>query len=132
MKRIFYADNNAVMIEHDYAEALKAEFDMENYSETFGFNHTLSIYGSTWKYYDNYHNGVSKKGNVNMDFHSGCSDDSAHNAATTFEHIKKFIHCMYDDNLFIKDVIIYDNTYQCIKQYIRENAMWLLSVLAFT
>ena len=38
---------NAMMIERDYAEALKSEFDMEIQSEAFGFNQTLSIEGST-------------------------------------------------------------------------------------
>ena len=42
----FLADNNAVMTERDYTEALKAEFDMEIQSEEFGFNRTLSIEGS--------------------------------------------------------------------------------------
>ena len=36
-------NSNAAMIEHDYTEALKAEFDMEIQSESFGFNRTLSI-----------------------------------------------------------------------------------------
>ena len=31
------------MTEHDYAKALKAEFDMEVQSEAFGFNFKLSI-----------------------------------------------------------------------------------------
>ena len=39
---------------------------------------------------------------------------------------------MYENNVYIKDGIIYDTIYGCIKQYICENSMWLLSVLAFT
>ena len=46
--------------------------------------------------------------------------------------MKKFIHCMYENNLFIKDGIIYDTTYGCSKQYKCANAMWLLSVFEFT
>ena len=46
--------------------------------------------------------------------------------------MKKFIHCMYENNLFIKDGIIYDTTYGCSKQYTFENTMWLLSVLELT
>ena len=45
-----------------------------------------------------------------MDFQSHFSDESAHNAATTFEHMVKFIHWMYENNVFINDGIIYDNT----------------------
>ena len=67
-----------------------------------------------------------------MDFHSHFADDSDHNSATTFEHTKKFIHWMYDNNLFIKYVIMYNNTDGCSKQYICANAMWVLSVLEFT
>ena len=52
-----------------------------------------------------------------MDFHSHFSDDSAQNAATTYEHTNFFIKWMYKNNLFIKDVIIYDIKYGCIKQY---------------
>ena len=50
-----------------------------------------------------------------MDFHSQFSDDSAQNAATTCEHMKKFIHCVYENNLFIKDGLIYNTTYVCSK-----------------
>ena len=53
-----------------------------------------------------------------MDFHSNVSDVSAQSAATTFERIKKFIHWMYENSLFIKDGIIYDNTNGFSKQYI--------------
>ena len=42
-KTIFFDDNNSVITEHDYAEALKAEFDTEIQSETFCFNHTIFI-----------------------------------------------------------------------------------------
>ena len=52
-----------------------------------------------------------------MDFHSHFSDEYSHNSATKFEHMKNFIHWMYEHNLFIKDVIIYDIKYGCIKQY---------------
>ena len=46
--------------------------------------------------------------------------------------MKKFIHCMHDNTLFINGGIIYDTIYECNKQYIFENAMCLLSVLVFT
>ena len=39
---------------------------------------------------------------------------------------------MYENILFIKDGIIYDNIYGCSKQYIYANEIWLLSVLGFT
>ena len=39
---------------------------------------------------------------------------------------------MYEENLFIKDGIMYDTTDGCSKQYRFENQMCLLSVLAFT
>ena len=67
-----------------------------------------------------------------MDFHSHFSDDSTHNAATTFDNINNFIHLMYENNLFIKDGILYDNKDGCSKQCICENSMRLLSVFAFT
>ena len=67
-----------------------------------------------------------------MGFQSHFSDESAQNADTTFEHMNKFIHWMYDNNLFIKYGIIYYTTCGCIKQYICVNSMWLLYVLEFT
>ena len=69
---------------------------------------------------------------MKIDFHPHYSDDSAHNSDTSFDHIKKFLHWMYDNKLFIKDGIIYDTTDGCSKQYRCENSMWLLSVLTFT
>ena len=39
----FFVNNNDVMKERDYVEALKEKNDMEIQSEAFGFNHTLSI-----------------------------------------------------------------------------------------
>ena len=67
-----------------------------------------------------------------MHFHSHFSDDSAQNAVTTFQNMKNFIHCMYKNNLFIKDNVIYDTIYGCINIYICANSMWLLYVLEFT
>ena len=46
--------------------------------------------------------------------------------------MKIFIHWMYENNLFIKDGIIYDTAYGCSNKCRRENAIWLLSVLKFT
>ena len=46
--------------------------------------------------------------------------------------MNKFIHCMYENEFFIKDDIIYDTTDGCIKQYRCENEMWLLSAFYFT
>ena len=66
-----------------------------------------------------------------MDFHSHFLDDSANNTAKIFEHTIKFIQWMYENNLFIKDGIIYDTTYGCSKQYRCENATWLLYVFEF-
>ena len=80
------------MTERDYTEALKAEFDMEIQSEEFGFNRTLSIEGSNCQYHDKDHKNVSNDGNLRMDFYSHFSDDSTQNEATTFEHMKDFIH----------------------------------------
>ena len=67
-----------------------------------------------------------------MDFYSYFSDDSSQSAANKFEHVKKFIHWMHEKKLIIKDGIIYDNIYECIKKYICENVMWLLFALKFT
>ena len=46
--------------------------------------------------------------------------------------MKKFIQWMCENNLFIKDGIIYDTTYGCIKRCTYANEMWLFSVLEFT
>ena len=69
---------------------------------------------------------------MKLDFHPHFSDNSAHNKATTFERIKTFVHCMYDNNVFINNGIIYGTTDGCIKQYICGNATWVLSVMEFT
>ena len=67
-----------------------------------------------------------------MDFHSHFSDDSTHHDATAFDHMKKFIHCIYQNKLFIKYGIIYDTKDGCSKQYRSANEMWIFSVLEFT
>ena len=64
-----------------------------------------------------------------MYFHSNVLDDSAQNAANKFEHMKKFINWMYENNLFIKYGMINYTTDGCIKQYRFANEMWLLSVI---
>ena len=46
--------------------------------------------------------------------------------------MKIFIHWMHEDNLFTKDGIMYDTTYECIKQYSCKNELWILSMLVFT
>ena len=46
--------------------------------------------------------------------------------------MKKFIQWTHENNLFIKDGIVYDTTYGCVKQYICADTVWLLSVLEFT
>ena len=69
---------------------------------------------------------------MKYEFQSHFSDGFAQNAATTFEHTKKFIHWMYDNKLFIKGGIIYDTTDGCRIQYRCANTMWPLSVLEFT
>ena len=66
---------------------------------------------------------------MNMDLHSHFSYDSVNNAATTCGHMKKFIHWTYEENLFIKSSIIYDNTDGWSKNYLCENELWLLSLL---
>ena len=104
------------MIKRDYAEALKAEFNMKIQSEAFGINCTISIEDSNCEYHDKYRNSVSNEANVKMDFHSHSSGESAQNAATTREYMKFFIHWMYGGHLFIKDGIIYDNKYGCRKK----------------
>ena len=124
-------DNNAMMTKIDYDEALKVEFHMVIHSEGFGFNRNFSIKVSTCEYHNKDHNGVSNQGNVKMDLHLYFSDDSAQNADTRFQHMKKFIHWMYENDLFIKDVIIYDTTYGCSKQFICSNSTRMLSALVF-
>ena len=60
---------------------------------------------------------------MNMDFHSHFSDESAQNKKTSFEHMEKLIHWIYDNNLFIKYGIIYDDAYRYSKQYRCVNSM---------
>ena len=60
-------ENNSVMIERDYAEVLKAEFDMAIQSEEFGWK-LLSVEGSTYEYHNKYHNDVSNEGKVKVGF----------------------------------------------------------------
>ena len=69
VQRLYFIleDMNAVMTEHDYAEALEAKFDMEIQSEAFGFNHNLSIESNNCVYKNNYHTDVSNNRKVKMD-----------------------------------------------------------------
>ena len=80
------------MTDRDYSESLKSIFGMDIQSESFGFNRTLSIEVSTCEYHNKYRNDIINEANLKMDFHSNFSADSAQNAATTFEHMKKSIH----------------------------------------
>ena len=41
-----------------------------------------------------------------MGLHSHFSDNSSQNAATTFKYMKKSIHWVNENNLFIKDAIV--------------------------
>ena len=66
---------------------------------------------------------------MNMDLNPHFSYDSVNNAATICGHMKKFIYWTYEENLFIKGSIIYDNTDRCSKQYLCENELCLLSLL---
>ena len=63
---------------------------------------------STCKYQNNNNNDEIYQVKLNMDFHSHFSDGCAHNSATTFYHMKKSVQWMYENNLFIKDGIIYN------------------------
>ena len=67
-----------------------------------------------------------------MYFHSHFSDEYDQNIDTAFKHMKIFIHWMHENNLFIKDSIIYVNIDVGRKKYICENSIWLLYVLEFT
>ena len=69
---------------------------------------------------------------MKIGFRSHFSDNSAQNFATTFDNMKKLIHWMYDNNLFVNYSIIYAITYRFIKKYICANSMWILSILVFT
>ena len=46
--------------------------------------------------------------------------------------MNNFIHWMYENNLFIKNIIIYDTIDVCGNKYRCFNLIWLLSVLVFT
>ena len=54
-----FIDNNVVITELDDTEIYKAESGMEIHSEAFGFNHTLSVEGSTCEYHKKYHYDVN-------------------------------------------------------------------------
>ena len=83
------------MTECGYVEALKENFDMGIHSQAFVFNHILSIEVITYEYHDKYCNDVSNEENLNMEFHSHFSDESAQSTATTCEHNKNlFTGCM--------------------------------------
>ena len=75
---------------------------------------------------------VINEGNVSMNSHSDFLYEHAQNAPTTYEHMKKFIHWMYYENLLIKDDMNDNTADGCIKQYICTNALWLFLVLKFT
>ena len=66
---------------------------------------------STCKYHDKGHNDVSNYGNVKIYLQSHFSNDSDQNAATTFEHMKNFIHRIYKNILVLKDSSMYDTIY---------------------
>ena len=66
-----------------------------------------------------------------MEFQSHFSDASAHNADTTFEHMKNSSTGCMRIFFFVKGGKLYDTTDGCGKQYICANVLWLLSVLAF-
>ena len=97
----FLADKNSLMIEHDYFEALKAEFDMEINSEEIGFECTIPIEGSTCEYHNKNHNDEKNQVKVKMYFHSHFSYDSYQNDANKFEHMNNLIQWMYEVNVFI-------------------------------
>ena len=59
--RMLVSDNNAVMTEHSYSEALKADFDMKIQSEAFGFKLNISIEGSSYEYHNKDHNDESNQ-----------------------------------------------------------------------
>ena len=96
-KTRLFSENNDVITERDYAEEVKAEFDMEIQSEAFGFNNNISIEDSTGEYHDKDRNDVSNEESTKMNFHSHFSDDSSYNAATLFKYKKNFIHWMYEE-----------------------------------
>ena len=79
---------------------------MEIQSEEFRFNLTLSIEVITCEYHDKYFNDLIYEANLKMNFLPHLSNDSAHNSATTCEHINILIRWMYEVNCFIKDGII--------------------------
>ena len=62
---------------------------------------------------------------MKIDFHSHFLDASAHNDATTFDHMIKFIHWMYENKLFINDSIVYDNMDGYSNQCICANEKWI-------
>ena len=58
------------MTECDYAEALRAEFDIEIQSEAFGFNITFTIEVITYEYRIKNCNDVRNQVKSNIDFYS--------------------------------------------------------------
>ena len=72
------------------------------------------------------------QGKAKIDFHSHFSDYYVQNASTTFEHMKTFIHLIYKNKFFIKDVIIYDTIDGSRKIYMYANEIRMIYVLLFT
>ena len=84
------------MTERDYNGALKAEFDKEIQSGSFGFNSTVSIENSTFVYHNKYQNDVGNEGYMKMDYHSHYLVYYSKNADTICAPMKNIIHWMYD------------------------------------
>ena len=70
---------------------------MEIQSEAFVFNCTIYIEGSDFEYHNKYCNAVSNESNAKIFFRSHFPDNSAQNTDTTCEHMKHFIHWIYED-----------------------------------
>jgi hypothetical protein len=121
----------------DYAERLLFEFTNEIMSEHFGNSRSLSMEGSTVRFFpaqlaEIYREGMPAvlQDHTAMHFHSHFSDDSMQNAATTYFHMEVLVKYLQKEAVLKEGGYMFDNTDGCTKQYRCATALHLLSMLA--
>jgi hypothetical protein len=121
----------------DYAERLLFEFTNEIMSEHFGNSRSLSMEGSTVRFFpaqlaEIYCEGMPAvlQDHTAMHFHSHFSDGSMQNAATTYFHMEVLVKYLLKEAVLKEGGYMFDNTDGCAKQYRCATALHLLSMLA--
>jgi hypothetical protein len=121
----------------DYAERLLFEFMNEIMSEHFGNSRSLSMEGSTARFFpaeiaEIYREGLRaiQQEDTETHFHSHFSDGSMQNAATTYCHMEVLILYLKNQSALKEGGYMFDNTDGCAKQYRCATALHLLSMLS--